>query len=189
MQLTITCKCLLISAAAPVGYQQRWQCDEFEENAHHNAHAFVDGGMSFNQTDKTLRVPACGYYHVFSQVLFQLSAALNHSVSVYHLMKIERNCPSWPDQAAVSVMAKASVGPFTDEDRFNSGAATTYTSDVIRICEGGRIWIEIPDVNLCCPSGDEHGTFMGAVLLTHTSCHWPPAMEMQNLKDPDNQMS
>ena len=104
-------------------------------------------------------------------------------------MKIERNCPSWPDQSAITVVAKSSVGPF--DGHSGSGAVTTYTSDVIRLCKDGRIWVEISDSANgvpCCPMGDEHGTFMGAVLVSPTSCHWPPNMEMENLNDPDHQL-
>ncbi len=161
------------------GYQQRWQCCEYAITPSHgqNPHAFVDGGMVFNQTDKSLIVPTCGYYHVFSQIYYQINGAsmLNESYrSVYHLLKFKRNCPSWPEYNPITVMGKSAVA--RDD-------TTTYTSDIIHLCAGGKIWVEIPDFNdrvPCCPMGDEQGTFIGAYMVAETSCHWPPRIEMDN---------
>lgn len=99
--------------------------------------------------------------------------------SVYHLLKFSRNCPSWgsPDQADVVVIGKSAV---SHDD------TTTYTSDVVRLCTGGRVWVEIPDLPggpPCCPIGDEQGTFISAFLVAETSCHWPPDITMSNMKD------
>lgn len=161
------------------GYQQRWQCCEYAITPSHNAHAFVDGGMIFNQTDKSLRVPTCGYYHVFSQIYYRIDpdTVSENSRSVYHLLRFERNCSSWPDFTPVTVMGKTSV---TRDD------TTTYTSDIIRLCAGGKIWVEIPDLPNgvpCCPMGDEQGTFIGAYLVAETTCHWPPNIAMENLTE------
>ena len=162
------------------GYQQRWQCCEFSTIPNHNSHAFVDGGMIFNQTDKSLRVPACGYYHVFSQIYYRIDdSSVNKSTPVFHLLKFERNCASWPEYNPVSVLGMSTV-------QSNGATTTTYTSDVIRLCAGGRIWVEIPygkNRVPCCPMGDEEGTFLGAYLVAETTCHWPPKITMANLSD------
>ena len=178
-----SCTCCLIAASPPEprGYQQKWKCSEF--GGGRQAHAFVDGGMIFNQTDKSLRVPTCGYYHIFSQVLFELterpSDEIDHT-TVFHMLKFERNCKSWPEMQPNLVLGKSSLhfGEFQ--------SATTYTGDVIKLCAGGRVWVEIPnDPNgiPCCPKGDEHATFLGAALVAKTTCHWPPNTEMENLNN------
>lgn len=136
--------------------------------------------MIFNQTDKSLHVPTCGYYHVFSQVLFELErpSAVDHT-TVFHMLKYKRNCNRQERQPNL-VLGKSSlhVGEFQ--------SATTYTGDVIKLCAGGRVWVEIPnDPNgvPCCPKGDEQATFLGAVLVAKTTCHWPPNTEMENLNE------
>lgn len=144
--------------------------------------------MCFNQTDKTLRVPTCGYYMVTSQVLFNIHS-LEEPKTVYHLMRFKRNCPGSysTDAQSIVVTGKSSMSPFT-VDNHHAGVATTYTSDVIKLCTGGSIWIEIPDGDNgapCCPTGDPHGTFITAVLVSETSCHWPPDTKMSYL-DPTN---
>ena len=147
-------------------------------------HAFVDGGMCFNQTDKTLRVPTCGYYMVTSQVLFNIHS-LAEPRTISHLMRFRRNCSGSysTDAQSIVVTGKSSMGPFTLENH-HAGVATTYTSDIIKLCSGGSIWIEIPDGDNgapCCPTGDAHGTFITAVLVSESSCHWPPDTKVRYL--------
>lgn len=171
-----------------VGYQQKWLCSEYENQnlRSRSAHAFVDGGMWFNQTDKSLYVPECGYYYISSQILFSVPPPLTKSKTVFHLLKFERNCSSWQPSTAISVIGHSSLGPY--DDIFQSGVTTTFTSDVVKLCRGGRVWVEIPDGPNgapCCPRGDEHGTFISAVLIRHTTCHWPPRMTMDNLNHDD----
>lgn len=103
-------------------------------------------------------------------------------------MKFKRNCSgtSSTDYQSIVVTGKATVGPFT-MDNHHAGLATTYTSDIIKLCTGGKIWIEIPDGANgvpCCPTGDPHGTFITAILVSESSCHWPPDMMMKYL-DPN----
>lgn len=162
------------------GYHQRWRCSDIDYSqshnpAAHNTHAFVDGGMCFNQTEKKIIVPKCGYYQVFSQILFEFkqnSPSDDSHTVVYHLLKFNRNCPSW-EETPLAVMGRASVHP--------GNTTTTHTSDVIKLCKGGKIWVEIPENPLdCFPKGDDHATFMGAVLVAETTCHWPPDTTMSN---------
>ena len=145
-------------------------------------HAFVDGGMCFNQTDKTLGVPVCGYYMVTSQILFRMDQhALQESKTVFHLMKFKRNCGSHGTEVVVT--GKSTVGPFSAEN-FHAGVVTTFTSDVVKLCAGGKIWVEIPDGGNgvpCCPTGDQHGTFITAVLVRESTCHWPPDTKIRYL--------
>lgn len=169
--------CLFSTAEIRQGYQQRWQCCEYYTAHNHNAHAFVDGGMIFNQTDKSLRVPTCGYYHVFSQIYYHIDDnSFQAPKSVFHLLKFERNCSMWPQYNPISVIGTSVVTQ-------NRVSVTTYTSDIVRLCAGGKIWVEIPDGAHgvpCCPMGDEEGTFIGAYLVSETACHWPPAIELNN---------
>lgn len=176
-----TCECACLFFLCPVvkGYQQRWKCCEYTMTNSHNAVAFVDGGMMFNQTDKTLRVPTCGYYHISSQIFYHIDPASLHDKprSVMHLLNFYRNCSSWPEINPVVIKALSSV---------SGDDTTTHTSDVVHLCAGGRIWVEIPDFpnnNIpCCPVGDEQGTFLSAHLVAETACHWPPNIMMENLK-------
>ena len=166
------------------GYQQRWICNDVytnDPNHHHyqlQEQAFVDGGVWFNQTDKSLYVPKCGYYMVYSQVLFVMhDRSLSEGVTVFHNLKIKHNCLWESDTGPIQIQAKASVAPSPD-----GGVATTYTADVVHLCGGGSVWIEIPDGANgvpCCPRGDDSGTFLGLVLLADTPCSsWPPVITM-----------
>lgn len=160
------------------GYQQRWQCCERSSGAGHNPHAFVDGGMVFNQTDKSLRVPVCGYYHIFSQIYYNIrDESVQNFASVYHLLKFESNCSSW--SPSISVIGRNTVSR-------NRAQTTTYTSDIVHLCAGGKVWVEIPDGTNrvpCCPVGDEEGTFIAAYMVAQTSCHWPPKIDTENFNE------
>jgi len=139
----------------------------------HGFHAFVDGGMEFNQTEKSLIVPVCGYYHIISQILFQIKNEITPR-KIYHSLKFRSNC-----SCSLSSVSKCS--PELGVTGYNMVAAngaeaTTHTSDVVHLCAGGRIWVEIPDGenrNPCCPIGSEEGTFIAAYLISRTSCEWP----------------
>lgn len=169
----------------PAGYQQRWQCSEYVDMnmRRKHAHAFVDGGMWFNQTDKSLYVPTCGYYYVYSQITFKCSSPLTASKSVFHNLKFERNCHDWVDAIPPVVQGTSTIGPFTDSTQ--AGRTTTHTGDIVKLCQGGRMWVEIPDGENgvpCPPWGDDESTFIGAVLIANTTCHWPPQMTLSNLR-------
>lgn len=170
---------LLVAKLVP-GYQQRWQCCEYGTTPSHNSHAFVDGGMEFNQTDKSLVVPTCGYYHIFSQIYFNIEEdSVSNSASVYHLFKFKRNCSMWPENNPGTLVGRSVV---TRDVR----STTTSTSDVVHLCAGGKIWVEIPDIHggvPCCPMGDEQATFITAHLVAETTCHWPPSIEMDNFNE------
>ena len=164
------------------GYQQRWLCNDVYVNDRHQMQeqAFVDGGVWFNQTDKSIYVPMCGYYMIYSQILFMMDHTLTESVTVYHNLKIEHNCSWESDTGPIQLQAKASIAPY--DDHRNGGVSTTYTADVVHLCAGGRVWIEIPDGPNgvpCCPRGEESGTFMGLILIANTPCSsWPPVITM-----------
>ena len=169
----------------PPGYQQRWQCSEYQNNnmRQKRVHAYVDGGMWFNQTDKSLYVPTCGYYYVYSQITFKCRP-LSASKTVYHSFKFNRNCPDWLDPLPLAIQGMSTIGPFTDGTQ--AGSTTTYTGDIVKMCQGGRMWVEIPDGPNgvpCPPHGDEQSTFMGAILIANTTCHWPPEMTLTNLNN------
>lgn len=169
----------------PAGYQQRWQCSEYVDMnmRRKHAHAFVDGGMWFNQTDKSLYVPSCGYYYVYSQITFKCSSPLTASKSVFHNLKFERNCRDWVDAIPPVVQGTSTIGPFTDSTQ--AGRTTTHTGDIVKLCQGGRMWVEIPDGENgvpCPPWGDDESTFIGAVLIANTTCHWPPQMTLSNMR-------
>ena len=136
--------------------------------------------MIFNQTDKSLRVPVCGYYHIFSQIYYNINdESIRPSTSVYHLLKFESNCSSLSLYNPISVIGRNTVSS-------NRAETTTYTGDIVHLCAGGKVWVEIPDgINRvpCCPIGDEEGTFISAYMVAQTSCDWPPNIEMENFNE------
>lgn len=165
------------------GYQQRWQCNDVYTLRRVKEQAFVDGGVWFNQTDKSIYVPKCGYYLIYSQVLFVLDQSPSAGITVFHNLKIRHNCTWESDSGPIQLQAKASIGPFGPDNTIG-GLATTFTSDVVHMCAGGNVWIEIPDGGNgvpCCPRGEESATFLGLVLIADTPCSsWPPEITMTN---------
>ena len=166
------------------GYQQRWMCNDVYVTSRHQVQeqAFVDGGAWFNQTDKSIYVPKCGYYMIYSQVLFVIDQpSLTEGVTVFHNLKIKHNCTWESDAGPIQFQAKASIAPFGLENP-DGGVATTYTGKVVHMCAGANVWIEIPDGANgvpCCPRGEDSGTFLGLVLLADTPCtSWPPEITM-----------
>ena len=174
--------CVLGSVVA--GYQQRWKCNDVYVDSRHQVQeqAFVDGGVWFNQTDKSIYVPTCGYYMIYSQVLFVIHGqSLTHSATVFHNLNIKHNCTWESDTGPIQLQAKASIAPYGTENE-GGGVATTYTADVVHLCAGGSVWVEIPDGANgvpCCPRGEDKGTFLGLILLANTPCSsWPPQITM-----------
>ena len=164
------------------GYQQRWKCNDVYMESRHQVQeqAFVDGGVWFNQTDKSIYVPKCGYYLIYSQVLFVMEHH-TESVTVFHNLKIKHNCTWESDTGPIQLQAKAAVAPYTTENP-DGGITTTYTANVVHLCGGGNVWIEVPDGDNgvpCCPEAS--GIFLGLVLLADTPCtSWPPIITMTN---------
>ena len=158
------------------GYKQKWTCSDIDpRKPNHLVHAFVDGGMSFDHLEKKLHVPKCGYYHISSQILFEyVSSSDNGYANVKHLLKFMRNCEDWAEDNALLVMGLAAV--------HSGNATTTFASDIVKLCRGGTVWVEIPEThnNNLYPRGDDHATFLTAVLVAETSCHWPPKTTMDN---------
>ena len=132
--------------------------------------------MIFNQTDKSLRVPVCGYYYIFSQIYYRINESSQGSSSVFHLLRFESNCSSTQSNPR-SVIGKNSV--FGEVEH----TTTTSVSDVIHLCAGGKVWVEIPRRSTCCPVGDDAGTFIAAYMVAQTSCHWPPSIEAENFNE------
>ncbi len=126
--------------------------------------------MVFNQMDKSLQVPVCGYYHITSQVLFKIDSKESGRMptEIYHSLKFHNNCgANQPEELAVLGSNMVTT---------TGAKATTHTSDVVHLCEGAKIWVEIPDGphrNPCCPMADEEQTFIAAYLISKTSCSWP----------------
>lgn len=154
------------------GYQQFWRCSVLsmpnEPPSRVPMHAFVDGGMRFDQTSKQLHFPACGYYYIYSQISFK--GCQHHPRTVFYNLNIRRNCTmvGVPDNNKITVQGVSSL--------VNGTWVTTYTGDIIKVCKGGVMWVEIPDAVVPChPWGDQTRTFMGTVLIAPTEdCTWPP---------------
>ncbi len=169
----------MCAATSVPGYQQQWICSDMDPmHPHHPIHAFVDGGMSFLHENNKLHVPTCGYYHISSQILFEFDPkSRNGHTSVSHLLKFMRNC-HWREDNAQLVKGVSSIHP--------GNVTTTFASDVVKLCEGGTVWVEIPETvdDDLYPRGDDHATFITAVLIAETSCHWP-LTTMTMMENPD----
>ena len=161
---------LIADGESPV-YQTRWSCYDTR-----NGMAFVDGGMSFNQSDQSLYVPKCGYYYVSSQVYFQVSEAQTRSV--FHQLNIRRSCATRTNIPDITLKGYSSTGHVQPANG-ESTATSTYVADIVMLCRGSRIWVTIPDnpdSMPCCPYGQE--THLQAFLVAETSCSWPPVITM-----------
>lgn len=161
------------------GYRTSWSCNQDRNGA------FVDGGMVFNQTDRKLYVPKCGYYYVSSQVFYRV--AQTQTQSVQHNIKVDRNCPLLGEDShshvanrrQFSLHTVASIGAGNGRDR---QASSTYIGEIVKICTGGKIWVEIPQQDTpCCPYG--LNTYLGAYLVAETNCHWPLSQQNNWFRD------
>ena len=135
--------------------------------------AFVDGGMYFNQKQKRLYVPTCGYYYVTSQVFFQSdvypSKGASNSKYVRHQLRIERNCSSLTELQNRVILRSYSSFP---RDSGSVTRTTTNIGDVVKLCAGGYVYVEIPEdrYNPCCPYGRSQSTYLSAFMVSETSC-------------------
>ena len=134
--------------------------------------AFVSGGMWFQQKEKSLYVPKCGWYYVSSQIVFQSKSP--QSVSYHHTLKVDRNCDS-AENLNMYLSGYTSAGPATTSDGYMSHQRTsTFVGDIVKICRGGRIYVDIPvEGNACCPRGYESMTSLTAHLVRESDCQWP----------------
>ncbi len=153
-------------------YDSHWECESFAQE--HTADPYVHGGMCFLQSDKSLYVPTCGYYYVYSQILYKVRTS-DTAQSVFHQLKFERNCSSADVEHESALMTYSSVAPSA-----NTTTVTTHTGGVVKLCQGGRVWVEIPSGegrSACCPTGglDALGSsFFGGILVAKDNCDWPP---------------
>ena len=147
--------------------------------------AFVDGGMYFNQKLKQLHVPICGYYYVSSHVFFQseVSAGSSDSKYVRHQLRIDRNCSSLTEAQNRVMLLSYSSFPHA------SGSVTRTTTnigDVVKLCAGGYITVEIPEdrYNPCCPYGRRQSTYLSAFMVSETSCD--PSVSLNHPPTPED---
>ena len=109
--------------AADGAWQTKWVCAN-------DSDAYVDGGMYFKQDDKKLYVPACGYYHISSQIYFQEDQRdSNGSVATYvsHEVQINRMCNYDDDFVLLRSYSTLVITPT------KVGKATTYILSLIHI--------------------------------------------------------
>lgn len=145
-------------AADAWGYQSHWMCTE-------RRGAFVDGGMYFNQTDKKLYVPKCGYYYISSQMYFDYIPEEQHQF-VLHQLIVERNCGGEED--TLQLESISSLGATNKISK-----TSTFLGDIVKICEGGKISMNVPvkeDTSPCCPGGVETITYFSAYLMKEMGC-------------------
>jgi hypothetical protein len=139
-------------------YQPQWDCD--------GTPAYVTGGMWFNQDQKSLYVPKCGWYYVSSEIAFQNNGDSVESYS--YTLRIHRNCGESDDR----YFRKGNTVNSPVEGTQNS-LTSIQINDVVKICRGGRIYVNIPvKTNGCCPRGYSETTSLTAHLLTQSDCYW-----------------
>ena len=138
-----------------------------------HSNAYVDGGMVFNQKDKKLYVPACGYYYISSQMYFQYThnGSINTTEAqfVSYEVKVNRSCKDENEDNHVLFRSYATVVT-TPESTL--GKATLYIGGVVKICEGGSIRAHVPafPYNSCCPLGQFQTTYLSSFLIHETDC-------------------
>ena len=125
--------------------------------------------MYFNQTDKKLYVPSCGYYYLSSQMSFTFTTKRNETF-VAHRLNIDRNCPG--ERNLMTLESRSSLGAPNV-----TGSTSTYVADIVKMCAGGKISVTIPadntNVSPCCPYGLQTITFLSAHLVSQSDCKWP----------------
>jgi hypothetical protein len=147
------------------GYQSFWVCAN-------RSGAFVDGGMFFSHKTRKLTVPTCGYYQVSSHVLFQsertTTATVNAPKYVRHELIIKKNCNYAHESDTVILRSYSSLVSTSA----SYGRTSTHIGDVVKMCEGGTILVNIPSdsSNPCCPYGRSQSTYLSTYMVTNTSC-------------------
>ncbi len=137
--------------------------------------AFVDGGMYFNQTDKKLYVPKCGYYYVSSQMFFDYIQTAQHQF-VLHQLTVERNCGEEEDTLQLE-----SISSLGETNKMSK--TSTFLGDIVQICAGGKISMNVPvkeDRSPCCPGGMDTITYFSAYLMKEMKCEWSKARMLSN---------
>ncbi len=135
-----------------------WHCEK-----RFSGGAFVVGGMIFNQADKKLYVPECGFYYVSSQVYFEQFSKGRKSRYAQHQLKVETNCTQRPHSILTNAYTTTNTTDF---------GATTFTGRLFKICAGGSISVKIPvrDELGCCAQGRRDATFFSAYLVRSFDC-------------------
>ena len=131
--------------------------------------AFVDGGMFFVHRTRKLTVPTCGYYQVSSHVYFQSERTTTNALKyVRHELIIKKNCSYAHESDTVILRSYSSLVSATG----SYGRTSTHIGDVVKMCEGGTIMVNIPSdpSNPCCPYGRSQSTYLSAYMVTNTSC-------------------
>ena len=140
-------------------YKQLWDCN--------TSLAYVSGGMWFKQEDKSLYVPKCGWYSVSSNIAFQNNGRNNTSYS--YGLKIDRNCNS--DRNNYHRAGHTVNAPIRG---MLESITSIQINDIVKICQGGRIYVIIPtEMNACCPRGYSETTSLTAHLVREDDCQWP----------------
>ena len=138
--------------------------------------AYVDGGMYFNQNDKKLYVPTCGYYYISSHIFWLTESSVSiDSDNVHHQLRIERNC-SYSDDTVL--LRGFSYLAATVE---NFGRTSTHVGDVVKMCAGGAVSIYIPNNQPCCPYGRGFSTYISAFMVAKTTCEPPKTFDQPPL--------
>ena len=140
-------------------YTPQWDCED-------SGTAFVTGGMRFQHSDNSLYVPTCGWYYVTSQITFKSSS--RRPKTFRHTLKIDRNCSE--TNLPYSHTGLTTTGPLEHDITVKS---STFVGDLVKICTGGRIYVDVPDDNSCCPLGEESMTLLTAYLVKESECQWP----------------
>lgn len=140
-------------------YEPKWDCN--------TSLAFVSGGMWFDQEDKSIYVPKCGWYYISSDIAFQNNG---EGVASYSYgLRVYRNCDS--DRNQYFRQGHTVNGPVVGT---LESITSIHINDVVKICKGGRIYVTIPrGMNDCCPRGYAETTSLTAHLVSESDCEWP----------------
>ena len=124
---------------------------------------FVDGGMKFDNQQKALIVPTCGYYYISSSVTFSPSV----QGSVFHKLRITQDCPE-TSRRQIEAIGYASTS-------IKYKYVTSHVEEVVMLCENSQIQVIIPSTVPCCGYGG--ASYMNMFLVAESNCSASHARE------------
>ena len=95
------------------------------------------------------------------KVTFQIAG--DESQEAFHKMITNHSCPSDQRLQTATVLGHTSISQGTNE-------AASYVDQVVMLCAGGNIQVNIPDTAPCC--GEGKFSYINAFLVKETDCVW-----------------
>ena len=104
---------------------------------------------------------SCLFFVFFLKVTFQI--AEDESREAFHKMITNHSCPSDQRLQTATVLGHTTISQGSNE-------AASYVDQVVMLCSGGSIQVNIPDTAPCC--GEGKFSYINAFLVKETDCAW-----------------